>query len=71
MQLIVDIYKNTGKWYTTVIINHDKEIQMYEDNYMNFLKNSFKIPDGGYVVVRDSKENKSFHQRLYTKEMLE
>ncbi|MFR1685797.1 hypothetical protein B5E87_09630 [Massilimicrobiota sp. An142] len=70
MRLIVDIYKDTGKWYTTLIINNETEIRMYDKDYDDFLKSSFKIPEGGYAVVRDSEENETFHQRLYTSEKL-
>lgn len=70
MRLIVDVYKNTGKWYTTIIINTDDEILMYENGYKDFLKQNFTVPEGGYAVVRDDNDNKTFHQRLYTSEML-
>ena len=70
MRLIVDIYKDTAKWYTTLIINNETEIRMYDKDYDDFLKSSFKIPEGGYAVVRDSEENETLHQRLYTSEKL-
>lgn len=70
MRLIVDVYKNTGKWYTTIIINTDDEILMYEKGYDDFLKQNIKVPEGGYAVIRDDNDNRTFHQHLYTSEML-
>lgn len=65
MKLIVDIYKQTGKWYTTIYINNDEEILLYDKEYNEFLRKHIHIPEGGYATVRDGEENKTFHQRLY------
>lgn len=66
MKIEIIVYKESGKFYTSNVVEAEKDIPMYEDEFIEFVKNNVPARIGeGYVVVRDYEDNKSFHQALY------
>lgn len=71
MELKITIYKESGKYYTDEIINHEKDLQPWSEEYREFLRNNLPATcSEGYIVVEDASEEQSFHNALYRYEDL-
>ena len=67
MKIEIIVYKESGKFYTKEIVEAKEDIPMYNDEFIEFIKNNIPAKIGeGYIVVRDYGDNPSFHQALYT-----
>lgn len=66
MKIRITVYKDSGKYYTDGIAESEKDIWMWEDKFMEFVKNNLPARIGeGFVVVEDVLDDQSFHQALY------
>lgn len=64
MRIEIIVYKSSGKWYTSEIIESDIEIPMYEDEFKQFIKdnNPADIREG-FIVTKDLGDG--FHDALW------
>lgn len=54
MRLEITIYKDTGKWYTDCIAEHQEDIPLWKDDFLIFIAENMPTSSvDGYVVVRD------------------
>ena len=67
MEIEIIIFKNSGKYYTSDTVKNDKDIWLFEQEFKDFVIVNLpaKLSDG-YIMVRDTSDNQSFHTRLYT-----
>ena len=67
MEIEITVYKPSGKYYTSNIVNSDKEIPLWDDKFNEFVANNLPaIYSGGYITVADTKDDcKGFHSALY------
>lgn len=66
MILEITIYKDTGKYYASTIVDI-ADMDMCDSGYAEHIRNH--VPgrySGGYVTVRDAAPGQSFHNALYT-----
>lgn len=71
MEIEITVFKNSGKYYTNDIVKSDTDIWLFKDEFKQFVKDNLpaKISEG-FVTVRDTKDNQSFHIALYRYEEL-
>jgi|GEM_PF-3226398 len=69
MELQIEVYKDTGKYYSSHIVRCDCDIPFFDDRFVQFVKNNLPADIGeGYIVVTDTpraEDSQSFHRRLY------
>lgn len=73
MKIAIDIYKDTGKWYTGCLVIHEENIPMWDPRFKALIRNSVPANiGGGYIVVSDAHDSDpmSFHNVLYTYQQL-
>lgn len=72
MKIKITVYKESGKFYASDIVENDEPIFIYEDEFKQFIfYNLPAIVDDGYVTVTNIDENDSnFYEVLYTMERL-
>lgn len=71
MKIKITVYKSTGKFYNSEIVEHKEDIPVWRVDYKEFIVKNLpaKLSDG-YVVVEDVGDNQSFHNALYKMEDL-
>ena len=66
MKIEIIVFKESGKFYTSEVVEADRNIPMYKDEFIEFVKNNIPARIGeGYIVVRDYEDNQTVHQALY------
>lgn len=70
MKIEILVFKDTGKYYTSDIVESDKDIAIFDSKFKLFIKNHIPANIGdGYIVVKDLEDvdykNQSFHNALY------
>lgn len=52
MKIQITVYKSTGKYYASEIVEHEKDIPMWEDEYIKLVRKNLPATlSDGYVVV--------------------
>ena len=66
LDITVTAYKDTGKYYTSCIIQQEENIQLYDISKLKNLLNG-RIPflKNGYIVIHDNKNGEGFHDHLF------
>lgn len=71
MEIEITVFKNSGKYYTNDIVKSDTDIWLFKDEFIQFVKDNLPAKIGeGFVTVRDTRDNQSFHIALYKYEEL-
>lgn len=64
MEIEIIVYKNSGKWYTSEVVNSDIEIPMFKDEFKQFIKDNNPANIGeGFIVTKDL--GNGFHDALW------
>lgn len=64
MKIEITVYKKNGKWYATEIVEVDKDIPMYKDEFKQFVKEN--VPANireGFISTKDL--GNGFHNALW------
>ena len=66
MKLHITAFKDTGKFYLDNIVTYDTDIPIHRPEFKTFIQNNAPaLPTGGFVLVQDEPENKTFHTHLF------
>lgn len=66
MDIDIIVFKSNGKYYTSETIHSEEDIWLFKDEFIQFIKDNNPANIGeGFIVVRDAKDNQSFHFALY------
>lgn len=68
MKLTIDVYKNSGKWYTGDTVSSTEEYDIWDEKFKCFIRDHLPAKIGeGFVVVKDVDLTKypGFHCVLY------
>lgn len=70
MKIEIIVFKESGKYYTSDIVENKKDILMFEPEFEEFIRNNIPAKvSNGYIVVKDTEDvdynNQSFHYALY------
>ena len=54
MKLEIDVYKDSGKWYTGHTVTYTENIDIWDERFKDFLRNNLPARIGeGFIVVKD------------------
>lgn len=54
MKLTIDVYKDSGKWYTGHTVTHTENIDIWDERFKEFIRDNLPAKIGeGFVVVKD------------------
>jgi hypothetical protein len=66
MEIEIIVFKNSGKYYTSDTVKSELDIWLFKDEFRQFVKDNLPAKIGeGFVTVRDTRDNQSFHIALY------
>jgi len=66
MHISIQVYKDTGKFYTNCEVTHPEDIPLWSDRFRKFIRDHLPAQySGGFVVVNDMPDEKGFHCALY------
>ena len=70
MKIEIIVFKGSGKYYTSDVVENEEDILMFRPEFKEFIRSNIpaKISDG-YIVIKDPEDvdydNQSFHYALY------
>ena len=67
MKIEITVYKETGKYYTSTIVENETPIMLFEEDFKKFVaENLPAIISDGFVVTRNADpDSQEFYERLY------
>lgn len=66
LHISIDIYKQSGKWYTGSEATNPTDIPSWEESFREFLCDNLPARIGeGYIVVKDFPDGEGFHNHVY------
>jgi len=66
MNIKITIYKSSGKYYTSQVCYEDKNINLFDDEWINWLNDHLPAHlEEGYAVTEDWDSYEGFHNALY------
>lgn len=65
LHITIDIYKETGKWYTQEVVAHPIDLKLWTEEFRQFIRSHITGQySGGYVVIHDLPDGEGFHNAL-------
>lgn len=67
MRIKITVFKKSGKYYTEEVVESDKELRLFENEFQVFVYENLPalITDGYVVVNNDDCEDDNFYESLY------
>lgn len=67
MSLVITVYKESGKWYTSWVVDSDTNYDLWDERFTAFIRDHLPANIGeGFVVVEDTPNSDvGFHRRLF------
>lgn len=64
MKIEITVYKNSGKWYTSEIVENDVDIPMWDEKFKEFIRDNNPADLGnGFIATRTIGDG--FHNALW------
>lgn len=64
MKIEITVYKESGKWYTSEIVDVDENISMYQEDFKQFIRDNNPANIGeGFITTKDLGDG--FHDALW------